>query len=57
MRNKQVDAILHKMAMLFQNIGIDSTATERAEAKARELEYIDEIAQLDADYADRLRNV
>lgn len=54
MRNKEIDAILHKMAMLYQNIGIDSTEAERDNAKAQELAYIAQIAYIDAEYASRL---
>jgi hypothetical protein len=54
MRNKEIDAILHKMAMLYQNIGIDSTEAERNNAKAQELAYIGQIAYIDAEYATRL---
>lgn len=54
MRNKEIDAILHKMAVLFQNLGTDSTERERDEAKQRELQYIAEIAYIDAEYATRL---
>lgn len=56
MRNKEIDAILHKMAMLFQNIGIESTEMQRDAAKAQELAYINEIAKIDAEYADRLHH-
>ena len=54
MRNKEIDAILHKMAMLYQNIGTDSTEAERNNAKAQELAYIGQIAYIDAEYATRL---
>ena len=54
MRNKEIDAILHKMAMLYQNIGIDSTEAERDSAKVQELAYIAQIAYIDAEYASRL---
>lgn len=54
MRNKEVDAILHKMAMLYQNLGTDSTERERDEAKQQELQYIAQIAYIDAEYATRL---
>ena len=56
MRNKEIDAILHKMAMLFQNIGVDSTEAQRDAAKQKELEYIGQIAQIDAEYAHRLHH-
>ena len=54
MRNKEIDAILHKMAVLYQNLGIDSSERERDEAKQRELQYIAEIAYINAEYATRL---
>jgi len=56
MRNKDIDTILHKMAMLYQNIGTDSTEAERDYAKAQELAYIGEIAKIDAEYAHRLHH-
>ncbi len=54
MRNKEIDAILHKMAILYQNIGTDSTEAERDKAKTQELVYIAQIAYIDAEYATRL---
>ena len=54
MRNKEIDAILHKMAMLFQNLGTDSTERERDIAQQQELQYIAQIAYIDAEYASRL---
>lgn len=54
MRNKEIDAILHKMAMLFQNVGIDSTEQERDMAKQQELVYIAQIALIDPAYASSL---
>jgi hypothetical protein len=43
------------MARLFTNIGTDSTLEEVQYAYAKEKEYIELIAQLDPDKADRLR--
>ena len=54
MRNKEIDAILHKMAVLFQNLGTDSTERERDIAQQQELQYIAQIAYIDAEYASRL---
>jgi len=56
MRNKQIDEILHHMAMLYQNLGIDSTEQERDEAKHNELLLIGRIAELDPEYASRLHH-
>ena len=44
------------MAKLFTNIGIDSTVEEIQEAYSKEKEYIELIADLDAEKADRLRS-
>lgn len=54
MRNNQIDSILHEMAMLYQNLGTDSTEQERDEAKKMELSLIGKIAQIDPDLASRL---
>ena len=43
------------MAILFANLGTDSTFEEIQDAYRREKEYIDLIAELDADKADRIR--
>jgi hypothetical protein len=56
MRNKEIDAILHKMAQLFQNIGTDSSEAERDAAKQQELAYIGQIALIDPEYAYRLHH-
>jgi len=44
------------MSRLFTNIGTDSTLEEVQEAYAREKEYIELIAELDPEKADRLRS-
>ncbi len=44
------------MAKLFTNIGIDSTVEEIQEAYRKEKEYIELIAELDPEKADRLRS-
>lgn len=54
MRNPEIDQILHQMAMLFQNIGTDSTESERDQAKQQELMLIGKISQIDPEYAMRL---
>lgn len=54
MRSKQVDEILHRMAMIYQNEGIDSTEQDMENAKARELQLIGEISKIDPDLALRL---
>lgn len=54
MRNKQIDEILHNMAMLYQNIGIDSTELEKDQAKQSELLLIGRIAEIDPEFASRL---
>lgn len=54
MRNERIDELLHQMAMLYQNIGIESTEKERDAAKQQELLLIGRIAEIDAEYASRL---
>lgn len=54
MRNKEIDAILHKMAMLYQNLGLESTPEQRLYAKEEERRYLGMIAKIDAEYASRL---
>jgi len=51
----RIDLYLYEMARLFTNIGTDSTLEEVQYAYAKEKEYIELIAQLDPDKADRLR--
>jgi hypothetical protein len=54
-RNR-IDLYLYEMARLFTNIGTDSTAGEIQEAYKKEKEYIELIAELDPEKADRLRS-
>ena len=54
-RNR-IDLYLYEMASLFTNIGIDSTVEEIQYAYRKEREYIELIAELDPDKADRLRS-
>lgn len=54
-RNR-IDLYLYEMAKLFTNIGTDSTVSEIQEAYRKEKEYIELIADLDAEKADRLRS-
>lgn len=54
MRNPIIDEMLHQMAMLYQNLGTDSTEQERDQAKQSELLLIGRIAELDPEYASRL---
>jgi hypothetical protein len=51
-----IDLYLYEMARLFTNIGIDSTVEEIQYAYRKEREYIELIAELDPDKADRLRS-
>ncbi len=52
----RIDLYLYEMANLFANLGTESTKEEVAEAYRREAEYIELIAELDSDKADRLRS-
>ena len=54
MRNPEIDQILHQMAQIFQNIGTDSTESEKDQAKQQELMLIGKISQIDPEYAMRL---
>lgn len=54
MRDPRIDEYLHKMAQLYQNLGIESTDEERIRAKQEECVYIGKIAQIDWEYAKRL---
>jgi hypothetical protein len=44
------------MSLLFANLGTDSTVEEHQDAYRREKEYIELIAELDPEKADRLRS-
>jgi hypothetical protein len=44
------------MAILFANLGTDSTHEEVAEAYRREAEYIELIVELDPEKGERLRS-
>ncbi len=52
----RVDLYLYEMAILFANLGTDSTQEEVTEAYKREAEYIELIAELDPEKGDRLRS-
>jgi hypothetical protein len=52
----RVDLYLYEMAILFANLGADSTQEEVAEAYKREAEYIELIAELDPEKGKRLRS-
>lgn len=52
----RIDLYLYEMARLFTNIGTDSTVEEIQDAYRREREYIELIAELDPEKAERLRS-
>lgn len=54
-RNR-IDLYLYEMARLFTYIGTDSTVEEIQDAYRREREYIELIAELDPEKAERLRS-
>ena len=54
MRDTNIDKYLHKMAMLYQNLGLESTPEERIYAKEEERRYLGMIAEIDSEYAERL---
>ena len=54
MRDPDIDRYLHEMAMLFQNLGIESTPEERIYAKEEERRYIRKIYDLDPEMGKRL---
>ena len=54
MRDPNIDRYLHEMAMLFQNLGIESSPEERIYAKGEERRYIRKIYDLDPEMGKRL---
>lgn len=54
MRDPNIDRYLHEMAMLFQNLGIESSPEERIYAKEEERRYIRKIYNLDPEMGKRL---
>lgn len=54
MRDPNIDHYLHKMAMLYQNLGLESTPEQRIYAKEEERRLIGKIADIDLEYAQRL---
>ena len=54
MRDPNIDRYLHLMTILFQNLGTESTPEERIYAKEEERKYLGRIAEIDAEYAQRL---
>jgi hypothetical protein len=52
----RIDLYLYEMARLFAYIGTDSTVEEIQDAYRREKEYIELIAELDPEKAERLRS-
>ena len=51
----QVDELLHEMAVLFTNLGSESTPEEISRAYKTENELIDKIAELDPNKAMSIR--
>jgi hypothetical protein len=54
MRDPNIDRYLHEMAMLFQNLGTESSLEERIYAKEEERRYIRKIYDLDPEMGKRL---
>ena len=52
----RIDLYLYEMSVLFANLGTDSTVEEYQDAYRKEREYIELIAELDPEKADRLRS-
>ena len=52
----RIDLYLYEMARLFTYIGTDSTVEEIQDAYRREREYIELIAEIDPEKAERLRS-
>ena len=52
----RIDLYLYEMARLFTYIGTDSTVEDIQDAYRREREYIELIAELDPEKAERLRS-
>lgn len=55
LKREQIDAYLHRMAILFQNLGTDSTLQEIQAAYVEENKLIDKIAELDPEKALSIR--
>lgn len=51
----KIDDLLHRMAILFQNLGSDSTIAEVQDAYRKENELIDQIALIDPAKAQSIR--
>lgn len=51
----KIDDLLHQMAMIFQNLGSDSTIGEVQDAYRKENELIDQIAAIDPAKAQSIR--
>jgi len=56
MRIKEIDEVLHRNAQLFQNLGIDSTKTEKAAAKVQERKNLRSVRHYAPELIDRLLN-
>lgn len=51
---RQIDFVLHKNAILFQNLGIESSKTEKETARLEERKNLREVKHLDPDFIERL---
>jgi len=56
MRIKEIDEVLHRNAQLFQQLGIDSTKTEKAAAKVQERKNLRSVRHYEPELIDRLLN-
>jgi len=56
MRIKEIDEVLHRNAQLFQQLGIDSTKTEKAAAKVQERKNLRSVRHYAPELIDRLLN-
>jgi len=56
MRIKEIDEVLHRNAQLFQQLGLDSTKTEKAAAKVQERKNLRSVRHYAPELIDRLLN-
>ena len=51
-KRREIDGILHQCAVLFQNLGKESTKEERNAAEAEEIRLLKSVRYLDEEFID-----
>lgn len=51
---KEIDRVLHENAIIFQNLGVDSTKAEIEAARIQERKNLRDVKALDEDFIGRL---